>query len=35
LKGRVARPVEDLDEATIKAIAGAEVPAQYARLKTR
>ena len=32
MKGRVARRVEDLDEATIKAIAEAEVPAQYAHL---
>jgi hypothetical protein len=29
LKGRVARPVEDLDEKTIKVIASAEVPARY------
>ena len=32
LKGRVARRVEDLDEATIKAIEAAEVPAEYAHL---
>jgi prevent-host-death family protein len=32
LKGRVARRIEDLDEATIKAIAAAEVPAQYGHL---
>ena len=32
LKGRVARRVEDLDEATIKAIEAAEVPAEYAYL---
>lgn len=32
IKGRVARRIEDLDEATIKAIAEAEVPAQYAHL---
>ncbi len=32
LKGRVARRVEDLDEATIKAIAEAEVPARFAHL---
>ena len=32
MKGRVARRVEDLDEATIKAIAEAEVPARYAHL---
>jgi prevent-host-death family protein len=31
-KGRVVRRVEDLDEATIKAIAEAEVPAKYAHL---
>lgn len=32
MKGRVARRVEDLDEATIKAVAEAEVPFQYAHL---
>ncbi len=32
LKGRVARRVEDLDEATITAIAEAEVPVRYAHL---
>ena len=32
MKGRVARRVEDLDEATIQAIAEAEVPAEYAHL---
>ena len=32
MRGRVARRVEDLDEATIKAIEAAEVPAQYAHL---
>ena len=32
MKGRVARRVEDVDEATIKAIAEAEVPFQYAHL---
>jgi prevent-host-death family protein len=32
MKGRVARRIEDLDEATIKAIAAAEVPAEYAHL---
>ena len=32
MKGRVSRHVEDLDEATIKAIAEAEVPFQYAHL---
>jgi hypothetical protein len=31
-KGRVVRRVEDLDEATVKAIAEAEVPAKYAHL---
>ncbi len=31
-KGRVARKVEDLDDETIKAIASAEVPAEYAHL---
>jgi hypothetical protein len=32
MKDRVARRVEDLDEATIKAIAEAEVPARHAHL---
>jgi prevent-host-death family protein len=32
VKGRVARRVEDLDEATIKAIEAAEVPDKYAYL---
>ena len=32
MKGRIARRVEDLDEATIKAIGLAEVPAEYAHL---
>jgi prevent-host-death family protein len=32
LKGRVVRQVEDLDEATIKGIAEAEVPARDAHL---
>lgn len=32
MKGRVARPVEDLDDDTLKAIAGASVPAEYAAL---
>lgn len=32
IKGRVARRVEELDEATIKAIEAAEVPAEYAYL---
>jgi prevent-host-death family protein len=32
LKGRIARRVEDLDDATIEAIAKAEVPAAYAHL---
>lgn len=31
-KGRVVRRVEDLDEATLKAIAEAEVPTAYAYL---
>ena len=31
-KGRVARRIGDLDEATIKAIAEAEVPSEYANL---
>jgi prevent-host-death family protein len=32
VKGRVARRVEDLEEATIKAIEAAEVPDKYAYL---
>ena len=32
MKGRVARPVEDLDDDTLRAIAGASVPATHARL---
>jgi hypothetical protein len=32
MKDRVVRRVEDLDEATIKAIAAAEVPGKYAHL---
>ena len=32
MKGRVARPVEDLDDDTLKAIANSEVPAEYAAL---
>jgi prevent-host-death family protein len=32
MKGRIARKVEDLDDETIAAIAGAEVPAEYADL---
>jgi len=32
MKGRVARYVEELDDATIKAIAEAEVPQEYAYL---
>jgi hypothetical protein len=32
IKGRVARPVEDLDDDTLKAIASSEVPAEYAAL---
>ena len=31
-RGRVARRIEDLDEATIQAIGLAEVPAEYAHL---
>jgi hypothetical protein len=32
MKGRVARPVEDLDDDTLKAIANSEVPAEHAAL---
>jgi prevent-host-death family protein len=32
VKGRVARRMEDVDDETLKAIAAAEVPAQYAYL---
>lgn len=32
LRGRVARPVEDLDDDTLKAIAGSSIPAEYAAL---
>ena len=32
MKGRVARPVEDLDDDTLKAIASSTVPAEYAAL---
>jgi PHD/YefM family antitoxin component YafN of YafNO toxin-antitoxin module len=32
LKGRVARRIEDLDDATIAAIAGAEVPSEFDHL---
>ncbi len=32
LKGRIARRIEDLDEATIAAIAAAEVPAEFNHL---
>lgn len=32
MKGRVARPVEDLDDDTLKAIANSEVPEEYAAL---
>ena len=32
MKGRVARNVEDLDEDTIRAVAGAAVPATHAAL---
>jgi len=31
-KGRIARPVEDLDDDTLKAIAGASVSENYAHL---
>jgi prevent-host-death family protein len=34
MKGRVARKVEDLDDATLEAIAQAEVPTSYAALDT-
>ena len=32
MKGRIARPVEDLDDDTLKAIAKSAVPAEYAAL---
>jgi hypothetical protein len=32
MRGRVARPVEDLDDETLKAIANSSVPAEYAAL---
>lgn len=32
MKGRVARPVEDLDDDTLKAISKSEVPEEYAAL---
>ena len=32
MKGRVARPVEDLDDDTLKAIANSSVPDEYAAL---
>jgi hypothetical protein len=32
MKGRVARPVEDLDDDTLKAISTSEVPGEYAAL---
>ena len=32
LKGRIVRRIEDLDDATIEAIASAEVPARFAHL---
>ena len=32
MKGRVARPVEDLDDDTLKAIANSSVGAEYAAL---
>jgi prevent-host-death family protein len=35
LKGRIARRIEDLDDETIAAIAGAEVPAEFAALDDR
>jgi prevent-host-death family protein len=31
-KGRISRPIEDLDEETLDAIAKSAVPAQYAEL---
>jgi hypothetical protein len=33
MKGRVARPVEDLDDDTLKAIANSSVAAEYAALE--
>jgi hypothetical protein len=32
MKGRIARPVEDLDDDTLKAIGKSEVPEEYAAL---
>jgi prevent-host-death family protein len=32
MKGRVARPVEDLDDDTLRAIANSAVPSEYAAL---
>jgi hypothetical protein len=32
MRGRVARPVEDLDDDTLKAIASASIPPEYATL---
>jgi prevent-host-death family protein len=32
MKGRVARPVEDLDDDTLRAIAGSTVPDEFAHL---
>jgi PHD/YefM family antitoxin component YafN of YafNO toxin-antitoxin module len=32
MKGRIARPVEELNDGTLKAIANSEVPAEYAAL---
>ena len=32
MKGRVARPVEDLDDDTLKAIASASVPPEFSAL---
>jgi len=31
-KGRVARPIEELDEDTLKAIAAASIPGEHAAL---
>jgi prevent-host-death family protein len=31
-KGRIARPVEELDDETLRAIAGSKVPDEYAHL---
>ena len=32
MKGRVARPVEDLDDDTLRAIASSAVPEEFAHL---